>query len=105
MAISVDDSNFEEVVLKSGKPVVVDFWATWCGPCNMLSPVVDELGEEYKDKIKVVKCNVDEASETPVQYGIRNIPTLLFFKDGKVVDRLVGALPKVTLDDHMKKLL
>lgn len=105
MAISVNDSNFEEIVLKSGKPVVVDFWATWCGPCNMLSPIVDELGEEYKDKIEVVKCNVDEASETPVQYGIRNIPTLLFFKEGKVVDRLVGALPKVTLDDHMKKLL
>ena len=88
MALAVNDSNFNEVI-SGGKLVMVDFWATWCGPCRMLSPVVDEISQEMGDKIVVAKCNVDECDSTPVDYGIRNIPALLFFKDGKVVDRLV----------------
>lgn len=100
----INDANIAEI-LASGQVVMIDFWATWCGPCRMLSPVVDEISQEMGDKIVVAKCNVDECDSTPVDYGIRNIPALLFFKDGKVVDRLVGAVPKATIIEKINSLL
>ena len=104
MAIAVNDSNFKDVV-SSNKLVMVDFWATWCGPCRMLSPIVDEISSEMADKVVVAKCNVDECDSTPVEYGIRNIPALIFFKDGQAVDRLVGAVPKATIVEKINSLL
>ena len=87
------DTTFQELI-SSSLPVLVDFWATWCGPCKVLSPTVDEIAEEYISKAVVVKCNVDDCEDTAGKYGIRNIPTLLFFKDGNVVERMVGVVPK-----------
>ena len=104
MALVVNDSNFSETIA-SGKLVMVDFWATWCGPCRMLSPIVDEIANEMGDKMIVATCNVDECDNTPVEYGIRNIPALLFFKDGKLADRLVGAVPKATIVEKINSLL
>ena len=94
MAQEFTDGNFEEEVLKSETPVLVDFWAVWCGPCKMIGPIVEELATELDGKVKVGKMNVDENSNIPAKYGIRSIPTLLIFKDGEVVDKLVGAVPK-----------
>ncbi|MBR3303427.1 MAG: thioredoxin [Bacteroidales bacterium] len=105
MEINVVDSNFEEVVLKSKLPVLVDFWATWCGPCRMVAPYVEQLAKEYEGKAVVAKCNVDEASQVPVNYGIRNIPTLLFFKDGEIKDKMVGANSKAAIEEKLKALL
>jgi len=105
MAIEVTDLNFEEVVLKSDKPVLVDFWAEWCGPCRMVAPVVAELAEEYKNRAVVAKVNVDNNPETSVKFGIRNIPTILFFKGGEVVDKQVGAVPKNTLAAKIDAIL
>ncbi|MCC6370128.1 MAG: thioredoxin [Bacteroidia bacterium] len=97
MALEITDSNFEELVLKSDKPVLVDFWAEWCGPCRMVGPLVEELHNEYAGKAVVGKVNVDLNSNISANYGIRNIPTLLYFKNGQVVDKQVGAAPKATL--------
>ncbi len=93
----VSDQSFEDDVLKSGAPVVVDFWAEWCGPCRMVGPILDEMSGEMGDKVKIVKLNVDENPETASKYGIMSIPTLLLFKDGKIASRQVGAVPKAKL--------
>ena len=94
MALEITDANFKEVVLDSEKVVLVDFWATWCGPCRIIGPIVDELHEELEGKAVIGKVNVDENSEASANYGVRNIPTILIFKNGEVVDKLVGAVPK-----------
>ena len=105
MAQAVTDSNFDAVVGAAQMPVVVDFWATWCGPCRMLSPIVDAMAEKYAGRVSVVKCDVDESTDIPVKFGIRNIPTLLFFKNGELVDRLVGAVPQAELEKKIEALL
>jgi len=105
MAQALTDSNFAEIVEQGELPVLVDFWATWCGPCRMISPIVDKLAEKYAGQVNVVKCNVDESTEIPMKYGIRNIPTLLFFKGGELVDRVVGAAPQAEIEKHIEKLL
>ncbi len=105
MALEVNDSNFQEKVIQSGKPAMVDFWAEWCGPCRMVGPIVEELSEQYKDQVVVAKVDVDNSPETAAQYGIRNIPTILFIKGGEIVDKQVGAAPKNVLDQKIKALL
>ena len=97
MALEITDDNFEDVVLKSDKPVLVDCWAEWCGPCRMVGPVVEELAREYDGRAVVGKVNVDQNSSISSNYGIRNIPTLLYFKNGILVDKQVGVVPKATL--------
>ena len=105
MALEITDANFEEVVLKANKPVIVDFWAEWCGPCRMVGPIVQEIGEEYGDKAVVGKLDVDSNPNVARQFGIRNIPTILFFGEGEVKDKQVGACPKSTLVDKLENLL
>lgn len=101
----IKDVDFETAVIKSTKPVLVDFWASWCGPCRMLAPIIEELATEYGDKIDFVKLNVDENTETPKKYGIRGIPTLILFKDGQAVNTTVGALPKGKIEEMLKKVI
>ncbi|RUT73500.1 thioredoxin [Ancylomarina longa] len=105
MTIEVNDSNFEELVLKSDKPVLVDFWAEWCGPCRMVGPIVDELSQDYDGKVVVAKLDVDSCPATSAKFGIRNIPTVLFFKSGEVVDKQVGAVPKSSLAEKIDAIL
>jgi thioredoxin 1 len=102
--VHVNDKNFASEVLKA-LPVLVDFWATWCGPCRSISPIVEELAKEFWGKVKVTKLNVDESPATPSQYGVRGIPTLILFKDGKILDQIVGAVPKVRLKALIEKAL
>lgn len=101
MALELTDQNFEELVLKSDKPVLVDFWAEWCGPCRMVGPFVEEIATEYDGRAVVGKVNVDHNPGVSMQFGIRNIPALLYFKDGKVVDKQVGAVPKSVLSGKL----
>ncbi len=103
--VEVTDANFQNEVLNSDKPVLIDFWAEWCGPCKMIAPMVEELANEYDGKLKVGKVDVDSNQQTSMQYGIRSIPTLLIFKGGKVVDQLVGAVPKKMLAEKVAKHL
>jgi thioredoxin 1 len=103
--VVLQDSTFDTEVLKSDVPVLVDFWAVWCGPCKAIAPTVDELAKQYKGKVKVAKMDVDEHQQVPQQYGIRSIPTLLLFKGGRVVDTIVGAVPKSKLEESLKKAL
>ena len=105
MAIAVNDSNFNEIVIKSDKPVLVDFWAPWCGPCRVIAPIVEELAAEYEGKAVIAKCDVDNSSEVPVKYGVRNIPTLLFFKNGEVVDKIVGSTSKANIIAKINSLI
>ena len=104
MALNIKDDNFEAIVAE-GKPVVLDFWATWCGPCKLIAPYIEELAEEYKDKVTIGKCDVDENGDMAAEYGIRNIPTVLFFKNGEIVDKQVGAVAKPVFAEKVKKLL
>jgi thioredoxin len=103
--VQVNDKNFASEVLSSAIPVLVDFWATWCGPCRSISPIVEELAKEFTGKIKVTKLNVDESPATPSQYGVRGIPTLILFKGGKILDQIVGAVPKARLKSMIEKAL
>ncbi|HOJ44139.1 MAG TPA: thioredoxin [Syntrophorhabdaceae bacterium] len=104
-AKAVNDGNFLSEVLESNIPVLVDFWASWCGPCQIMGPVVDDIASQYEGKVKVLKLNVDENPQTPAKYGIRGIPTLILFNKGEVVDRLIGAQPKSSVEELLKKVL
>lgn len=103
--VTLTDANFASEVLESDKPVLVDFWATWCGPCRIVAPMIEELAAEYEGKAKLAKMDVDHNSQVPMQFGVRSIPTLLFFKDGQVVDQLIGAAPKKTLASKLDALV
>lgn len=101
--INVTDSTFESLVLQSDTPALVDFWASWCAPCRAIAPIVDEMAQEYTGKLRVVKVNVDDNPATPGKYGVRGIPTLILFKGGKVVDQLVGAVPRNQIKELIEK--
>ena len=101
----VNDSTFEQEVLQSDQPVLVDFWAAWCGPCKALAPIVDEVATQYAGQLKVMKMDVDRNSSTPMRYGIRGIPALLVFKGGKVADQIVGYVPKDTIDKSLARVI
>ena len=103
MALEITNNNLDELIA-SGKPVVIDFWAEWCGPCRMLTPVIEELAGEYENDVLIGKCNVDDNNEVSMKYGIRNIPTVIFLKGGEVVDKQVGACSKAALAEKIEKL-
>jgi thioredoxin 1 len=103
--VELKDSTFENEVLKSDKPVLVDFWAPWCGPCRMIAPVVEEIASSYSGRLKVAKLNVDDNQETTMKFGIRSIPTLILFKDGKALEQIIGAVPKSEIERVIKKAL
>ena len=101
----ISDADFETEVLKSGVPVLVDFWAPWCGPCKSIAPVLEQLAAEYANKVKIAKVNLNDNPRTPAQYNVRSIPNLVFFKDGQVVDQITGAVPKDQITEALNKLL
>ena len=103
--VQLTDDSFESEVKQSSVPVLVDFWASWCAPCKAISPVIDQLAEAFDGKVKVCKINVDDCQKTPAQFGVRGIPTLILFKDGKVVDQVVGVVPKHQLEGMLNKVL
>jgi thioredoxin 1 len=103
--VTLQDATFDSEVLKSDIPVLVDFWAVWCGPCKAIAPTVEELAKQYRGKVKVAKMDVDEHQKVPQQYGIKSIPTLLVFKGGRVVDTIVGAVPRSKLEESLKKAI
>ena len=103
--LEIEDSTFESEVLKADKPVMVDFWAPWCGPCKAISPMIEELAGTFGNRVKFTKCNVDDNPMTPGTFGIRSIPTLIFFKDGEVVEQIVGAVAKSKLEGAINKVL
>ncbi len=105
MTIEITDTNFDELVLHADKPVLIDLWAEWCGPCRMVGPVVDELSEDYEGRVICGKIDVDSNPDVTVKYGVRNIPTLLFFKNGELVDKQVGAVPKAVLAGKLDIIL
>ena len=104
MALEITDANAKSV-LSEGKPVVIDFWAPWCGPCKMVGPIIEELAKEYEGQVVIGKCDVDENADLPAEYGIRNIPTVLFFKNGEIVDKQVGAVSKAEKKKKIKALI
>ena len=103
--VEINDGSFEAEVIKSDKPVIVDFWATWCGPCKMIAPILEEVATEYDGKLKIAKMDVDSNTKVASQYGIMSIPTLLFFKNGQLVDQVIGAIPKAQLVNRLAKIL
>lgn len=105
MALEFTDANFEELAMKSDKPVVIDLWAVWCGPCRLIAPHIEEMAAEYKDKAIIGKLDVDTNPQTTTRFGVRNIPTVLFLKNGEIVDKQVGAVPKSVLVSKLEKLL
>ena len=103
--VDIDDSSFDTEIIQSDKPAVVDFWAPWCGPCKAIGPVIEELAKTYGEQIKFTKCNVDDNPVTPGKFGIKAIPTLIFFKEGKVADQITGMVAKSKLEDTIKSIL
>jgi thioredoxin 1 len=103
--LEIDDNNFEAEVLQADKPVVVDFWAPWCGPCKAIAPLIDDLTKVYGEQVKFTKCNVDDSPVTPGKFGIKAIPTLIFFKEGNVVDQITGMVAKSKLEETLKGIL
>ena len=103
--VEVNDGNFDQEVLKSDVPVLVDFWAVWCGPCKAIAPIIDTLATAYQGKVKIAKMNVDQSTSTPMRYRVQAIPTLIFFKDGKPVDQLLGYNPQQVIEEKIQKLV
>ena len=103
--MTITDDNFEQEVIKSDKPVLIDFWATWCGPCKMIAPIVEELVDEYEGKAKIGKLDVDNNQQTAIKFGVRSIPTILIFKDGKLKDTIIGAVPKVQIVQRLNSAI
>ena len=105
MALEITDENFEELVLSTNKPVLVDFWATWCGPCKAIAPLIEEIAEQYDGKVKVGKLDVDQNQNSAMKYGVRSIPTLLILKDGQVINQIVGSVPKTEITDKLESII
>ena len=103
--ITITDDNFEEEVINSDKPVLIDFWAVWCGPCRMIAPIVEELANEYDGKVKIGKLDVDSNQQTSIKFGVRSIPTILIFKDGKVKETIIGAVPKKNIVEKLNAVV
>lgn len=105
MVLAITEANFDELVLNSLKPVIIDFWAEWCGPCRMVAPIIEEIAAEYEGKAVIGKCDVDDNTEIATKFSIRNIPTMLFIKNGELVDKLVGAVPKEQIVEKLEAIL